>query len=59
MEKANGIMVNKDNDYKYIYTFIDFLEKIINIIMGVFERLGISLGKKASGTDAVASNGDA
>ena len=46
-----GIITKKD-DYEYIDRFIDFLERIINIIVSVFERLGgISLGKK-TGTDA-------
>ena len=53
MKKASGILVNKDHDYAYIDTFIGFLERIINIIMKVFEKLG-SLGAK---TDATATDG--
>ena len=34
-----------DNDYAYIDVFINFLERIINIIVGVFERIK----EKASG----------
>ena len=48
-----GILVNKDHDYAYIDTFIDFLERIINIIMKVFEKLG-SLGAKTTSSDAEA-----
>ena len=55
MQKANGILTTKDeDDYKYIGTFIGFLERIINIILSAFERLS-SLGKKedeATPTDA-------
>ena len=55
MQKANGILTTKDeDDYKYIGTFIGFLERIINLIVSVFERLS-SLGKKddaATKTDA-------
>ena len=38
MKKANGILVvGKDaNDYAYIGTFIGFLERIINIIINLF-----------------------
>ena len=49
MKKA-GILINKDHDYAYIDTFIGFLERIINIIMKVFEKLS-SLGSKATPTD--------
>ena len=51
MKKASGILVNKDHDYAYIDTFIDFLERIINIIMGVFEKLG-SLGGSKDATSS-------
>ncbi len=54
MKKASGILVNKDHDYAYIDTFIGFLERIINIIMNVIEKLA-SLGSKATATDAAAS----
>ena len=47
MKKASGILVNKDHDYAYIDTFIGFLERIIDIIMKVFEKL-VSLGAKAT-----------
>lgn len=51
MKKASGILVNKDHDYAYIDTFIGFLERIINIIMKVIEKLS-SLGSKTTSTDA-------
>ena len=51
MKKANGILVNKDNDYKYIDQFIDFLDRIIGIILTAFERLS-GLTKKTTATDA-------
>lgn len=51
MKKASGILVNKDHDYAYIDTFIGFLERIINIIMNVIEKLA-SLGSKTTSTDA-------
>ncbi len=54
MKKASGILITKDNDYGYINTFIDFLERIVNIIMGIFERL-VALSKKTSATDAAPS----
>ena len=53
MKKSSGILVNKDHDYAYIDTFIDFLERIINIIMKVFEKLGNIGGSKTTPTDAV------
>lgn len=51
MKKASGILVNKDHDYAYIDTFIDFLERIIDIIIKLFDKLG-SIGGKATTTDA-------
>ena len=51
MKKANGILVNKDNDYKYIDQFIDFLDRIIGIILKAFERLS-ALTNKVTETDA-------
>ena len=47
-----GILVNKDHDYAYIDTFIDFLERIIGIIMKLFEKLGSIGGKATTSTDA-------
>lgn len=45
-------LISRRDDYEYIDRFIDFLERIINIILSAFERLGgISLGKKTA-TDA-------
>ena len=51
MKKASGILVNKDHDYEYIDTFIDFLERIINIIIKLFDKLG-SASNKVTKTDA-------
>ena len=51
MKKAGGILITRNDDYKYIDTFIGFLERIINIILTAFERLS-SLGTKKTSTDA-------
>ncbi len=52
MKKASGILINKDHDYAYIDTFIDFLERIIGIIMKLFDKLGSIGGKATTSTDA-------
>lgn len=51
MKKASGILVNKDHDYEYIDRFIDFLDRIINIIIKLFDKLG-SASNKVTKTDA-------
>ena len=55
MKKASGILVTKDHDYDYIDRFIDFLSRIIDIIMTAFERLSGST-KKTTSTDAEAAD---
>ncbi len=57
MKKASGILVNKDHDYAYIDTFIGFLERIIDIIMKLFDKLA-SLGAKPTATDAAPADGE-
>lgn len=60
MKKASGILVNKDHDYAYIDTFIDFLERIIGIIMKLFDKLGSIGGSKDATTAsdaAIPTNG--
>ena len=49
MKKASGILTTKgENDYNYIDKFIDFLWRIVKIIIVLFDRIG---GKKTD-TDA-------
>ena len=49
MKKANGILVTKgEDDYNYIDKFINFLWRIIKIIIVLFDRIG----GKATDTDA-------
>ena len=55
MKKASGILVTKNDDYGYIDRFIDFLERIIDIIMKLFDKMGgldIKFFNKATKTDA-------
>ena len=52
MKKAGGILITRNDDYKYIDTFIGFLERIINIILAAFERLSALTGDKKTSTDA-------
>lgn len=49
MKKATGILVTKNDDYNYIDRFIDFLERIVGIIMKLFDKIS---GIKATETDA-------
>ena len=59
MQKANGILVTKNDDYNYIDRFIDFLDRIIGIIIKLFDKLGgldVSFGKKdETASDATAT----
>ena len=41
--KNNDVVI--DSEYSYIQSFIIFLKEIVEIITGLFEKLG-SLGKK-------------
>lgn len=56
MQKANGILITKNDDYNYIDRFIDFLERIINIIIAAFEKLSALSGKATTtASDATAA----
>ncbi|MBQ6065420.1 MAG: hypothetical protein IJK89_01235 [Clostridia bacterium] len=39
MKKAGGILVTKDNNYNYIDTFINFLWRIVKIIIVLFDKI--------------------
>ena len=39
MKKATGILVTKNNDYNYIDTFINFLWRIVKIIIVLFDKI--------------------
>jgi len=55
MKKANGILVTKGkDDYSYIDTFIDFLWRIVKIIIVLFDRIS----GKATDPDAAMSELD-
>ena len=55
MKKANGILVTKGkDDYSYIDKFIDFLWRIVKIIIVLFDRIS----GKATDTDAEMSELD-
>lgn len=55
MKKANGILVTKGkDDYSYIDKFIDFLWRIVKIIIVLFDRIN----GKATDTDAAMSELD-
>jgi len=55
MKKANGILVTKgEDDYNYIDKFINFLWRIIKIIIVLFDRIS----GKATDTDAEMSELD-
>ena len=41
---SNDIVI--DSEYSYIQTFINFLRQIIEIISGLFEKLGGALNKE-------------
>ena len=56
MQKANGILITRNDDYGYIDRFIGFLERIIDIIIKLFDKIqGVDVGKffnEATKTDA-------
>ena len=55
MKKANGILVTKGkDDYSSIDKFIDFLWRIVKIIIVLFDRIS----GKATDTDAAMSELD-
>ena len=58
MQKANGILITKNDDYGYIDRFIDFLDRIIGIIIKLFDKmsgLDVKFGKDETKTDATAT----
>ena len=50
MKKAGGL-ISRHDDYEYIDRFIDFLERIINIILKLFGKVG-DINTKKTDTDA-------
>ena len=42
---ASGVGIRKDSDYAYIWTFIEFLREIINIIKELFSGIDLSFLK--------------
>ena len=54
MKFQNGL-ISRHDDYEYIDRFIDFLERIINIIVKLFSKLGGNKEEATSPTDAKTS----
>ena len=39
MKNANGILITKNSDYGYIDSFINFLWRIVKIIIVLFDKI--------------------